>query len=124
MFYIVYISSIRHRAFRHEKRVRGTPLDFSDLLRSRAVCSLVLRTQQAQGLICTMTRFRTMLHFFPKHFFNNDLYQKGSHGTPQNTQKSQKSAKKLVSERTRGRAMQKSSVWKGLSSKSIAGVMF
>ena len=62
--------------------------------------------------------------FCPKYFFYNDLYQKGSHGTSQNTPETKKSSKNLASERTRGRAMQKGSVWKGLSSKSMAGVMF
>ena len=45
------------------------PSCFSDLLRSGAVCSLVLRTQQVQGLIRTMTRFRSILHFFSETFF-------------------------------------------------------
>ena len=60
---------IRHRAFRHEKRVRATPPDFSDLLRSGAVCSLVLRTRRVQPLIRCMTRFRTILHFFSEALF-------------------------------------------------------
>ena len=45
MIILYYHIIIRHRAFRHEKRVRGTPLDFSDLLRSGAVCSLVWNCQ-------------------------------------------------------------------------------
>ena len=61
--------TIRHRAFRHEKRVRATPFAFSDLLRSGAVCSLVLRTQQVQPLITRVTRFQTLLHFFSEAFF-------------------------------------------------------
>ena len=70
IYYILHnISYIRHRAFRHEKRVRGTPLDFSDLLRSGAVCSLVLETHRVQGLIRTVTRFRTILHFFSEALF-------------------------------------------------------
>ena len=102
----------------------GHPSCFSDLLRSGAVSSSVLRTQQLQAVMHCVTRFGQFCTFFSKHSFNNDLYQKGSHGTPQNTRKSQKTAKNLASERTRGRAMQKSSVWKGLSSKSMSGAMF
>ena len=60
---------IRHRAFRHEKRVRATPLDFSDLLRSRAVSSLVLRTHRVQAVIRSVPRFRTIWHFFSEAFF-------------------------------------------------------
>ncbi len=115
---------IRHRAFRHEKRVRSTPLAFSDLLRSGAVCSLVLRTHRIPAFLLACPVFGQFCTFFPKHFFYNDLYQKCSHGTPQNTPKSQKSAKNLASERIRGRAMQKSYVWKGLNSKSKACAMF
>ena len=81
---------IRHRAFRHEKRVRGTPLDFSDLLRSGAVCSLVLRTHRISGLF-PRDRFRTILHPFSEtHFFTTICTKKAPAAPPKTPQKLKK----------------------------------
>ena len=46
------------------------PSCFSALLRSGAVSSSVLKTQQVQPLIRRVTRFRTFLHFFSETLFS------------------------------------------------------
>ena len=83
---------IRHRAFRHEKRVRGTPYvsKLSNCLLS-AVCSLVLRTPQLQDRVLLdylHRRFQTILHVFSEaHFFTTICTKKAPNGPHKTSQK-------------------------------------
>ena len=93
----VYVK-IRHRAFRHEKRVRATP-SASKLSNCplSAVRSLVLRTPQLQDRVLPdypRGCFRTISQFFPEaHLFTTICTKKapkGPHKTPQKLKNLQK----------------------------------
>ena len=96
----------------------------SSFLSYGAVCALAFRDPLGPTPFYPRARFRTILHSFSEAPFLQRSVPKGVPLDSPKQQKNPKSAKNPASKRTRGRAMQKGSVLKGLSSKSIAGAMF